>query len=97
MIQVLEYKKGILCQNIKNITLYRWRSAYTPLLKTRLFKYIKNFTTKKMKNFQIKNSGSFHVYVQNKDCGYFLEPPRRGGSIEYPQSMFLSRNKKINV
>ena len=28
------------------------------------------------------------------DCGYSLEPPRRGGSNEYPQSMFLSRNKK---
>ena len=26
---------------------------------------------------------------------YLLEPPRRGGSNEYPQSMFLSRNKKI--
>ena len=35
--------------------------------------------------------------AQNKDCGYSLEPPRRGGSNEYPQSMFLSRNKKINV
>ena len=23
-----------------------------------------------------------------------LKPPRRGGSNEYPQSMFLSRNKK---
>ena len=22
------------------------------------------------------------------DCGYSLEPPRRGGSNEYPQSMF---------
>ena len=30
-------------------------------------------------------------------CGYSLEPPRRGGSNEYPQSMFLSRNKKNNV
>ena len=28
---------------------------------------------------------------------YPLEPPRRGGSNEYPQSMFLSRNKKNNV
>ena len=28
------------------------------------------------------------------DCGYSLETPRRGGSIEYPQFMFLSRNKK---
>ena len=31
------------------------------------------------------------------DCGYSLEPPRRGGSNEYPQSMFLSINKKNNV
>ena len=31
------------------------------------------------------------------DCGYSLELPRRGGSNEYPQSMFLSRNKKNNV
>ena len=28
---------------------------------------------------------------------YSLEPPRRGGSNDYPQSMFLSRNKKNNV
>ena len=45
----------------------------------------------------MKNSGSFHISAQNKDCGYSLEPPRRGGSNEYPQSMFLSRNKKINA
>ena len=31
------------------------------------------------------------------DCGYALEPPRRGGSNAYPQSMFLSRNKKHHV
>ena len=31
------------------------------------------------------------------DYGYSLEPPRRGGSNEYPQSMFLNRNKKNNV
>ena len=43
------------------------------------------------------NSGSFHISVQNIDCEYTLEPPRRGGSNEYPQSMFLSRNKKFNV
>ena len=44
----------------------------------------------------MKNSDSFHTFVQNIDCGYLLEPPRRGGSNEYPQSMF-SRNKKFNV
>ena len=39
----------------------------------------------------------FHISAENIDCGYSLEPPRRGGSNEYPQSMFLSRNKKNNV
>ena len=36
----------------------------------------------------------FLISAQNIDCGYSLEPPRRGGSNEYPQSMFLSRNMK---
>ena len=30
----------------------------------------------------------FHISAQNIDCGYSLEPLRRGGSNEYPQSMF---------
>ena len=47
--------------------------------------------------FQIKNSDIFHISAQNIDCGCSLEPPRRGSSNEYPQSMFLSRNKKTNV
>ena len=45
----------------------------------------------------MKKSGSFHISAQNIDCGYLLEPLRRGGSEEYLQSMFLSRNKIINV
>ena len=36
----------------------------------------------------------FLIAAQNIDCWYSLEPPRRGGSNEYPQSMFLSRNVK---
>ena len=47
--------------------------------------------------FSDKNADIFHISAQNKDCGYSLEPHRRGGSNEYPQSMFLSRNKKDNV
>ena len=50
-----------------------------------------------MENFQIENSDSFHIFAQNIDCGYPLEPSRRGGSNEYPQSMFLSKSKKNNV
>ena len=40
-------------------------------------------------NFQIKNSDILHISAQNIDCGYSLEPPRRGGSNEYSQSMFF--------
>ena len=35
----------------------------------------------------MKNSDIFHISTQN----------RRGGSNEYPQSIVLSRNTKINV
>ena len=33
---------------------------------------------------------------RNIDCGYSLEPPRRGGSNEYPQSMFWAEIWKIS-
>ena len=46
---------------------------------------------KKNENYQMQKS-DFHISVQTIDCGYSLELPRRGGSNEYPQSMFLSRN-----
>ena len=49
---------------------------------TEIFKDVKN------ENFDI-----FLIFAQNIDCGYTLEPPRRGGSNEYPQSMFWSKNK----
>ena len=42
-----------------------------------------------------KNS-IFHISAQNIDCGYPLEPPRRGGSNVYPHYIF-SKNKKNNV
>ena len=64
------------------------------ITKTRLFKYILKISLPKTEDFQIKNSIYFNISAQNIDCGYLLEPPRRGGSNGYPQSMFLSRNKK---
>ena len=45
-------------------------------------------------HFDIVKPGFTGVYIiylisaQNIDCGYSLEPPRRGGSNEYPESMF---------
>ena len=43
----------------------------------------------------MKNSDIFHISAQNIDCGLSLEPPRRGGSNEYPQSILLSKIRKI--
>ena len=47
----------------------------------------------KKKNFQTENSQAdiIHISAQNIDCGYSLEQLRRGGSNEYPQSMFLAK------
>ena len=62
------------------------------ITKTRLFKYVENSISKNWKFSDKKTPIFFHISAQNIDCGYSLEPPRRGGSNEYPQSMFLSKN-----
>ena len=55
--------------------------------------YLYNFDPLKP-HFYIVKLGLTGVYIiflisaQNIDCGYSLEPPRRGGSNEYPQSVF---------
>ena len=52
--------------------------------------------------FYIVKLGFTGVYIiflfplKNIDCGYSLEPPRRGGSNEYPQSMFRAEIWKIS-
>ena len=71
----------------------RWRL----ITKTRLFKYTENFNSKNWKFSDKKNSDILHISAQNIDFGYSLEPPRQGGSNEYPQSMFSIKNKKTNV
>ena len=56
------------------------------IMKTCLFKYIENFTTKNWK-FSNNNSDIFFIFSsQNIDCGYLLEPPHWGSSNEYRQS-----------
>ena len=39
----------------------------------------------------------FLIFAQNIDCGYSLEPPRRGGSNEYTQSMFCAEIGKNQI
>ena len=53
-----------------------------PMQYTVIFKVVKK------ENFQWKFFDIFLIFAQNIDCGYSLEPPRRGGSNVYPQSMF---------
>ena len=54
----------------------------TPMQHTAIFHGCKN------DDFQLKYFVYFHIFAQNIDCEYTLEPPQRGGSNEYPQSMF---------
>ena len=62
----------------KKMTTLR-KPAYSNILKILL---------PKNENFQIKKSDIFHISAQNIDCGYSLEPPRRGGSNEYHNLCF---------
>ena len=48
----------------------------------------------KIKKISGKLFDIFYFFDQNIDCGYMLEPLRRGGSNEYPQSIFWNKNKK---
>ena len=56
--------------------------------------YTETFSAVKVENFHQEYVDIFLIFAQNIDCGYTLEPPRRGGSNEYPQSMFWSKIKK---
>ena len=61
--------------------------------------YLYNFDPLKP-HFYIVKLGFTGVYIiflisaQNIDCGYSSEPPRLGGSNEYPQSMFEQKYEK---
>ena len=79
-----------------NLSVSTFMKIKTTLRKHAYSNKVNILTTKKWK-FSDKNSDIYHTSGQIIDCGYSLEPPRRGGSNEYPQSMFLGWNKKNNV
>ena len=68
------------------VTSWSRKHAYSNIMKILL---------PKNENFQIKNSDILHISAQNIDCGYTLEPPRRGGSNAYPQSMYIYRHNVL--
>ena len=49
------------------------------------------------KNWGLQGDTLFFLFLlKNIDCGYSLEPPRRGGSNDCPQSMFWAEIRKIS-
>ena len=74
------------------ICLFAFFFEYT--LRKHAYSNMLKISPPKTENYPIKTLIFFIFLLKNIDCGYSLEPPRRGGSNEYPQSMFLSRNKK---
>ena len=55
---------------------------------------IQQYITAVKNNFQIYLFNFFLIFAQKIDCGCTLELPQWGGSNEYPQSMFWSKNPK---
>ena len=79
--------------SVKNYATYYLINA----LRKHAYSNILKILQPKEENFHIKYSDIFPISAQNIDCWYSLEPPPRGGSNEYPQSMFSSKNKENNV
>ena len=80
-------------QPLGNIHVY-YHNIKAPPLRKLAHAINRDFFSFKIANFQLKNFDIFLIFAKNIDCGYTLELPRRGGSNEYPQSMFRSKNKK---
>ena len=53
----------------------------------------RDFLTLEIEIFQLNYFGILLIVAQNINCGYTLEPPRRGGSNEYTQCICFSKNK----
>ena len=53
------------------------------------------FYNQKWEKFQVKKFRHFSYSCSKHRFVDSLEPPRRGGSNEYPRSMFFSKIKKI--
>ena len=56
--------------------------------------YTEIFLALEFEIFQLKNFDIFLIFAPNIDCGYVLEPPRRGGSNEYHNLCFGAKIRK---
>ena len=81
-----QQKKKVCWRNKKNIKIIVCKSALSVAML---------FSKQQIRHFFIqKMLISFLFLNKNICCWYSLEAPRRGASNEYPQHMYLSRNKK---
>ena len=84
----LNHKYKLLLIKVKNSAYDVPHDRYEGITKTPLY----NFDPIKPHFYIVKLGFTgvyiiFHISAQSIDYGYSLEPPRRGGSNEYPQSM----------
>ena len=73
----------LLCEMLRHI-----QHMHQGPLRKQAYSNILKISPPKNEKFQIKNSDILHISAQNIDCGYWLEPPQRGSSNEYTQSVF---------
>ena len=73
---------------LRKHTSWNWHTQHTSHYENTPIQIYRKFRLQKLKSFRQKNSDIFHISAQNIDCGYSLEPPRRGSSNEYPQFIF---------
>ena len=85
-----KFKRSILCSCLTAVPhlFTKQEMALRKHAYSNILKILQKKKKKKKGKFSDKNSDIFYISSQNIDCGYSLEPPRRGGSNEYPQSMF---------
>ena len=88
------YFTEVINASLRNIGFCQWLKLYPTSGKNTSQKHAYIILTTKTPLLYNK-TGVYREYtlfflflLKNIDCGYSLEPPRRGGSNEYPQSMF---------
>ena len=70
-------------------------TTFEETLRKQAYSNVQKILTPKNETFQIKNFDIFHIFAQNIDCGYSLEPPWWGGSNKYHKVWFWAERRKI--
>ena len=86
---------GFVSCNIQALYIQKISCISFPLRRHTYSNTLKVYYQKKRKFSDKKNSDIFQISAQNIDCGYSLEPPRRGGSNEYHNLCFSAEITKI--